>query len=109
MFQRFLDGLECFPESLRTFQGQVAGMLELYFEPFARRGADAYAEAFARYFADMQAAGGLFNAGPFEQSFPMEIKFVPMAHPTECGRFFWRSGQSSPISRISCIRIFTAD
>jgi hypothetical protein len=88
MFQKFLDGLEYFPESLRTFRGQVSGLLELYLEPLSRRSLDAYAAAYARYFADMQVAGGLFNAGPFEQSFPMEIKFVPMAPPTECGRVF---------------------
>ena len=37
-FQKFLNGLEYFPESLRNFRGQVKGMLEFYFEPIKRRG-----------------------------------------------------------------------
>ncbi|MEA4966330.1 MAG: hypothetical protein VB055_10965, partial [Oscillospiraceae bacterium] len=41
MFQKLMEGLEYFPESLRTFRGQVTGMLELYFEPLARRSTDA--------------------------------------------------------------------
>lgn len=83
MCQKLLEGLEYFPESLRTFRGQVAGILELYLEPLKRRNVESYATTYAQYFADMQAAGGLFNAGLFEQSFPLEIKFVPMTHPTE--------------------------
>ena len=86
VFQRLMDGLEYFPESLRTFRGQVAGMLDLYFEPLARRSTDAYAEAFARYYGEMKSVGGIFGQGPFEQSFPTENRFVPMAHPTEKGR-----------------------
>lgn len=85
MFHKLMEGLEHFPESLRTVQGQVAGMLELYFEPLARRSTDAYAEAFARYYGEMKSVEGIFGDGPFEQSFPMENRFVPMAHPTEKG------------------------
>lgn len=86
MFQKLMEGLEYFSESLRTFRGQVSGMLELYFEPLARRNTDAYADAFARYYGEMKSVEGIFGEGPFEQSFPMENRFVPMAHPTEKGR-----------------------
>ena len=81
MLEDFLNGLEYFPESLRNFRGQIAGMLALYFEPLKRRGAEAYAEAYAQYFTDVDTAGRvLFDAPPFAQSFPAEIKFVPMVH-----------------------------
>ena len=86
MFQKLMEGLEYFPESLRTFRGQVSGMLELYFEPLARRSVDAYAEAYARYYGEMKSVEGIFGEGPFEQSFPTENQFVPMVHPTEKGR-----------------------
>lgn len=86
MFQKLMERLEYFPESLRTFRGQVTGMLELYFEPLARRSTDAYAEAFARYYGEMKSVEGIFGEGPFEQSFPTENRFVPMAHPTERGK-----------------------
>ena len=87
MFEDFLSGLEYFSESLRNFQGQIQGMLELYFEPLSRRGAGAYAEAYAAYFTDMTAAGKLFfQKQEFAQSFPAQLCFVPMAHPTEAGK-----------------------
>ena len=60
MFEDFLSGLEYFSESLRNFRGQIQGMLELYFEPLSRRNSEAYAEAYATYFTDMAATGGLF-------------------------------------------------
>jgi len=87
MFEEFLSGLEYFSESLRNFRGQIQGMLELYFEPLSRRNAEAYAEAYTAYFIDMTAAGGLFfPEQEFEQSFPAQICFVPMIHPTEEGK-----------------------
>ena len=88
MFRRLMDGLEYFPESLRNFWGQVMGMLEFYFEPIKRRGADAYATAYAQYFSDMRAAGALLpDMNDFEQSFPVQVKFVPiMKHPAESGK-----------------------
>ncbi len=87
MFENFLSGLEYFSESLRNFRGQVQGMLELYFEPLSRRNTEAYAQAYTAYFTDMAAAGGLFFPDQeFEQSFPAQICFVPMAHPTEAGK-----------------------
>ena len=87
MFEDFLSGLEYFSESLRNFRGQIQGMLELYFEPLSRRGSEAYAEAYATYFTDMTAAGKLFfQEQEFAQSFPAQICFVPMAHPTKAGK-----------------------
>ncbi|MET0015976.1 DUF6076 domain-containing protein [Oscillibacter sp.] len=86
MFQKLMEGLEYFPESLRTFRGQVTGMLELYFEPLARRSADTYAEAFAQYYGEMKSVEGIFGQGPFEQSFPTENQFVPMVHSAEKGK-----------------------
>lgn len=81
MFKKLMDGLEYFPESLRVFRGQVSGFLELYVEPFKRRSVDAYAAAFARYYGDMKSVEGIFSNSPFEQSFPIELQFVPMAQP----------------------------
>jgi hypothetical protein len=86
MFKQFLNGLEYFPESIRNFHGQVTGILELYLEPLKRRSIDAYAAAYARYFTDMEAAGELFAAQEFEQSFPAQVQFIPMAHPSEKGK-----------------------
>ncbi|MBC5736340.1 DUF6076 domain-containing protein [Lawsonibacter faecis] len=88
MFRRLMDGLEYFPESLRNFRGQVMGMLELYFDPIKRRGADAYAMAYAQYFSDMRAAGAILpDMNDFEQSFPVQVKFVPiMKHPAGSGK-----------------------
>ena len=87
MFEDFLSGLEYFSESLRNFQRQIQGMLELYFEPLSRRGSEAYAEAYATYFTDMVAAGELFfQEQEFSQSFPAQLCFVPIAHPTEAGK-----------------------
>lgn len=78
MLERFLNGLEYFAESIRNFRGQVQGMLELYFEPLSRRGADPYAVAYAYYFTDMEIGGRVLLDEPiFEQSFPVEVKFVP--------------------------------
>ena len=87
MFEEFLSGLEYFAESLRNFRGQLNGILEFYFEPLARRNAEAYAEAYATYFTNVAAAGGLFfPEQEFEQSFPAQLCFVPTAHPTERGK-----------------------
>ena len=87
MFQRLMDSLEYFSESLRNFRGQVMGMLEFYFEPIKRRGADAYVTAYAQYFLDMRAAGAMLpDMNDFEQSFPVQVKFVPLKRPTESGK-----------------------
>lgn len=87
MFEDLLSGLEYFLESLRSFQGQSDGMLELDFEPLFQRSAEVYAEAYAAYFTDMAAAGEPFSPGQeFSQSFPAQLGFVPMAHPTKAGK-----------------------
>ena len=87
MFEGLFSGLEYFAESLRNFQGQIQGMLEFYFEKLSRRSSQAYAGAYAAYFADMEAAGELlFPEREFSQSFPAQICFVPMVHPRETGR-----------------------
>lgn len=87
MFRKMLDGLEYFPESLRVFRGQVSTFLELYVEPLKRRSVDAYAMAYMHYFNDMAHAGAvLFGAAGFGQNFPLEVKFVPLSHPTDKGK-----------------------
>ncbi len=86
-FEDFLSGLEYFAESLRNFRWQIWWMLEQYFESLSRRGSVAYAEAYAAYFTEASAAGGLFFLEQeFEQSFPAQLCFVPMAHPAEPGK-----------------------
>lgn len=40
------------------------------------------------YFADMLSIGAHIFNDEFEQSFPLEVDFVPMMHPTEEGRVF---------------------
>jgi len=59
MFMEFLDKLEYFAESIRNFKGQIAGMLELYFENLTRRSSEAYAQAYSKYYRDMVDAGEL--------------------------------------------------
>lgn len=87
MFREFLSRMEYFAESIRNFRGQIAGMLEFYFEKLKRRNSTAYAEAYARYFLDMAAAGALlFGDTLFEQSFPVQVKFTPMRHPANNGK-----------------------
>lgn len=83
MLLEFISQLEYFPESIRNFRGQISGMLDFYFEKLTRRSSAAYAEAYARYFQEMAATGALFFGDtPFEQSFPIQVRFTPMRHPT---------------------------
>ena len=86
MFRSLLDGLETFTPSIRSFQGQISGMLDFYFEPLTRRGADAYAQAYAQYFHEMKSMEGFFGDKTFEQSFPVESNFVPMRDPKQEGK-----------------------
>lgn len=87
MFMEFLDKMEYFAESICNFRGQVAGMLELYFENLTRRNSAAYAEAYARYYQDMVDAGALlFGDMPFEQDFPVKVRFIPLRLPTGKGK-----------------------
>lgn len=88
MYQRMLVELARFADSLLNFRGQISGMAERYFEPLERRNSSAYAEAYADFYGQMISVGArLFNED-FEQSFPMEVSFVPMLHPTEEGKIF---------------------
>lgn len=86
MIHEFVSRLAYFSESLRNFRGQITGMLDFYFEKLTRRNSIAYAEAYAKYFQDMAAAGALFfDDKPFEQSFSVQLKFMPMHHPATVG------------------------
>lgn len=86
MMHEFISRLEYFPESLCNFRGQVSGMLELYYEQLTRRSSAAYAAAYSKYFRDMASAGPLFFGEiDFEQSFSVQLKFIPLKHPIEKG------------------------
>ncbi|MDT3698098.1 MAG: DUF6076 domain-containing protein [Thermincola sp.] len=87
MFIEFLDKMEYFAESIRNFRGQTAGMLELYFENLTRRNSEAYAQAYSKYYRDMADAGELlFGDLPFEQGFPVKVRFTPLRHPQGKGK-----------------------
>ena len=88
MYQGMLVELARFADRLLNFRGQISGMAERYFEPLERRNSGAYAEAYADFYGQMISVGArLFNED-FEQSFPMEVNFVPMMHPTEEDKLF---------------------
>ncbi|MDE6589357.1 MAG: hypothetical protein K2K53_03215 [Oscillospiraceae bacterium] len=88
MYQGMLTELARFADRLLNFRGQISGMAERYFEPLGRRNSSAYAEAYADFYGQMISVGAwLFNED-VEQSFPMEVSFVPMMHPTEEGKIF---------------------
>lgn len=79
----FLRKISELPERLEGFRKQVGLVLELYFEELKKRNSSAYASAYAKYYQDMVAGGALLfhdiNADiEFEQSFPAELKFVPI-------------------------------
>lgn len=87
MFEEFFSGLAYFAESLRNFRGQ----LDIYFEPLSQRSAEAYAEAYAAYFSEMATAGELFfPEQKFNQSFSVQLCFVPTVVPDETEKSFWR-------------------
>ena len=88
IYQGMMAGLACFAESSRAFRQQVAEMTRTYFEPLKRRTSDAYAQAYSRFYSDMLSIGVHIFNDEFEQSFPLEVDFVPMMHPTEEGRVF---------------------
>ena len=44
--------------------------------------------AYSRFYSDMLSIGAHIFNDEFEQSFPLEVNFVPMMHPTEEGRVF---------------------
>lgn len=88
IYQGMIAGLACFAESIRGFRQQVMKMTRQYFEPLKQRNSGTYAEAYSRFYADMLSIGACVFNEDFEQSFPMEVSFVPMMHPTEEGRCF---------------------
>lgn len=83
MYQGMLVELACFAEHLRNFRGQISGMAERYFEPLKRRNSSAYADAYADFCGQMTSLSAWLLNEDFEQSFPMQVSFVPMMHPTE--------------------------
>ena len=77
--QGFLRKITELPERLDVFRTQVMLVLEEHFEGLTTRNGDAYARAYAEYYQSMVAGGVLFYPDrEFEQSFPAEIKFVPV-------------------------------
>lgn len=81
LFQGMIASLVCLAERLRGFRLQVDAMARLYFEPLKRRNAKAYAGAYSFFFANMLVAGAQLLHEDFQQSFPMEVSFVPMQGP----------------------------
>lgn len=88
MFQGMLASLACFADGLRGFRQQISLMTEQYFEPLKRRNANAYAGAYSFFYAHMLSIGAHLFHEDFRQSFPMEVSFVPMMHPTAKEKIF---------------------
>lgn len=88
IYQGMLVELACFVEHLRNFRGQIGGMAERYFEPLKRRNSGAYADAYADFCGQMTSLSVWLLNEDFEQSFPMQVSFVPMMHPTEKDKIF---------------------
>lgn len=86
MYQEFLEGLSSLVVRIRMFQGQIAAMAELCFEPLTRRNSAAYADAYSRFYGQMASIAAHYFQEDFDQSFPVEVSFVPMMHPTEEGK-----------------------
>lgn len=83
MYQGMLAALSRFADSLREFRQQITLMADQYFEPLKRRNADAYAGAYSFFYAHMLSIGAHQFHEEFQQSFPMEVSFVPMMQPTK--------------------------
>ena len=88
MYQGMMASLVCFVDDLRRFRQQIKGMAERYFEPLRRRNSDAYADAYSCFYADMICVSAQLLGEDFDQSFPMQVDFVPMMYPNEEDRFF---------------------
>ena len=87
-FQKTLSRLKRFAVDLQDFRIQIDSMTERYFEPLKRRSPYAYAEAYSRFYANMFSLGMALFDDVFQQSYPMVVDFVPMAHRTEQGKIF---------------------
>ena len=88
IYQGMLAELACFADSLRGFRKQITGMAERYFEPLNRRNSAAYADAYSRFYADMLIVGMRQFHEDFNQSFPMEVNFVPMRERDDPDKIF---------------------
>jgi len=88
IYQRMLLGFARFASSLRNFRQYATGMAERYLEPLKRRNSGAYADAYSRFYGQMTSLSAHLFHEDFEQSFPMEVSFVPMMHPAEEGKIF---------------------
>ncbi|WP_298034976.1 hypothetical protein [uncultured Dysosmobacter sp.] len=95
MFQGMLAALTCFIDHLRGFRQQVALVTEQYFEPLKRRNGNTYAEAYSFFYAHMLSISAHLLHENFQQSFLLEVSFVPMMHPPRQTRF---SSQRRPAS-----------
>ena len=73
-------------EHLRLFRKQVSLMLEGYFEPLSRRNSDAYAEGYFKFSCDMVDLSNQDHGADINQSFPVEVSFVPMFAPSGSGK-----------------------
>ena len=71
---------------LRLFRKQVSLMLEGCFEPLSRRNSDAYAEAYFKFSCDMVDLSDQNHGADINQSFPVEVNFVPMLAPSGGGK-----------------------
>ncbi len=83
MYQEMLAALSRFADDLREFRQHISLMADQYFEPLKRRNADAYAGAYSFFYAHMLSIGAHQFHEEFQQSFPMEVSFVPMMQPTK--------------------------
>ena len=89
MFRELGAKVVALPERVNNFRGQVALMLEFFFEDLPRRSSSEYGRAFDDYYRAMIEGGARFYpAQEFEQSFPAEFSFVPMRHPDKPDEFF---------------------
>lgn len=88
LLRAFAAKVSCLPERLNNFRGQVALMLEYFFEDLSHRSSAEYGRAFDAYWHAMVTDGAKFYpCQEFEQSFPAELSFVPMCHPDKPNEF----------------------
>ena len=82
-YERMILELLRFPQYLAAFRQQLSIMTERYFEPLKRRGSCAYADAYAEFYTDMLRVAAAIPGEDFDQSFPVQVSFVPMQHETD--------------------------